>query len=119
VIESYIQVGISTNNTIKKGDPEINGAEPGDANGPVAVPSDADVPMLNGIETYIHRNAHSNIVVGVTPTPAPMGKKFDWGFLSDTTYGRNPKGCVMAGFDANWPMNASAQYDAYDRYTGR
>lgn len=115
--EYYFELGISTNNTIERGDPATgNAAQPGNANGPVAWPSDADEPTFEQIEEFIHRNDKSNIVSGVTPTPAPMLKKFDWGFMSDTVYGRSAKGCLMAGFDSNWAMNPNPANDTENRY---
>lgn len=117
VAEYYLQVGVSTNNNIQKGDPSTgNAAYPGDGNGAVATPSDADTLTLEQIEQFLHRNDKSNIVSGITPTPAPMYKHFDWGFLSDTVYGRSPKGCLMTGFDANWAMNPSPTNDSANRY---
>lgn len=112
VAEYYFEGGLSTNNTLEKG----VGTEYGDANDAVGWPSDPNTPNLEQIEQFIHRNDHSNIVPGVTPTPAPMLKKFDWGFLSDTVYGRTPKGCLMTGLDSNWAMNPSPANDAANRY---
>ena len=116
VAEYYIQLGLSTNNNIQKGDPSSGGAAySGDGNGPVATPTDADMLSIEQIELFLHRNDKSNIVSGITPTPAPMYKHFDWGFLSDTVYGRSSKGCLMTGFDANWAMNPAASNDAANR----
>lgn len=117
IAQYYIELGISTNNTIEKGDPSTgNAAQPEDANGPVAWPSDADELTLEQVEQFLHRNDKSNIISGITPTPAPMLKKFDWGFLSDTVYGRSSKGCLMTGFDKDWAMNANAANDTNNRY---
>lgn len=100
----YFQEGISTNNTIKKG---VSGDYTGDANGPLPAPTDVDTPTFEQLEQFIEKETKSNMVIGVTPTPAPMAKKFDWGFLSDTLYGRQAQGCRMTGFDMNWSMNPS------------
>ncbi len=117
IAEYYIEPGISTNNTMETGDPATgSAAQPGDANGPIGWPSDADEPTFEQGEEFIHRNDRSNIVSGVTPTPAPMLKSFDWGFMSDTVYGRSAKGCLMAGFDSNWSMNPNAANDSANRY---
>ena len=121
----YMQSGISTNNNIKKGDPgyiyadegnEGNGAIPNNANGPVATPSDADEITFEQIEMNIEKTVAGNMVIGATPTPAPMSKKFDWGFDADILYGRQVNGCRMTGFDHDWAMNPSAQLDTYNRY---
>jgi len=122
----YMQSGISTNNTIKKGDPGYidaddtfnygNGAIGNNANGPVATPSDADEITFEQTEQFIERGIRGNMVIGVTPTPAPMYKHFDWGFLSDTVYGRQVNGCRMTGFDRDWAMNPNPQNDTFDRY---
>ena len=110
-IDFYSQVGISTNNTIER-----TGAEPGDANGPVATPSDANKANLEEMEVEIHRELRGNLIIGVTPTPAPMYKHFDWGFMQDNGFGRQQNGCRMVGFDYNWSMNPSPQEDSAKRY---
>jgi hypothetical protein len=131
-IYGYMHVGISTNNTIIKGNPGAEdsgsryqtgggtlytgpGALPGDANG-MPTPTDVDTPTFEQLELFIERSIKGNIVIGVTPTPAPMSKKFDWGFLTDTVYGRQAHGCLMPGYDANWAMNANPANDVFNRY---
>ena len=109
----YLETGISTNNTIQKG---VNGADPGDANEPVATPSDADEPSFENLEQFIERSIKGNMVVGATPTPAPMSKKFDWGFQTETEYGREANGCRMPGYDYNWSLNPNPKYDYENRY---
>jgi hypothetical protein len=121
----YIQNGISTNNTIKKGDPgELYPDDPGNA-GPGAIGngatgiiglSDTDKVTMEQLELWIERGIRGNMVPGVTPTPGPMYKHFDWGFSSETDYGRAQNPCRMTGFDHDWAMNPSAQQDTFDRY---
>jgi hypothetical protein len=122
----YIQEGISTNNTIKKGDPGIlypddpgnygNGAIPTDAQGPIIGLEDADKPVMENVELWIERGIRGNMVLGVTPTPGPMYKHFDWGFSSETDYGRSVNPCRMTGFDTDWAMNPSPQQDTFNGY---
>ena len=56
------------------------------------------------------------MIIGITPTPAPMAKKFDWGFMAETLYGRQGNGGRMTGFDRDWSMNPSPVNDAANRY---
>ncbi len=123
VWEGYTQMGVDTNNTFQRGNVPCagidspvgcNGAEPNNAGGPVADPSDTNYVEMEQSEMFIHRNVKGNIVSGITPTPAPMYKKFDWGFMSDTVYGR-VLGCLMNGFDVNWSMNPSGANDTINR----
>jgi hypothetical protein len=41
----------------------------------------------------------------ITPLPAPMFKKVDWGFEFRGIYGRSGQPCAMPGFDQTWGIN--------------
>lgn len=116
-IWDYAQGGFTTNNTMQKGDAANGAAYGGDAAGPFAGPADVDTFNFDQVEMFIERDIHGNTQMGPGGLPGPMYKHFDWGFNSETDYGRQANGCRMAGFDRDWSINPSAgPNDAKNRY---
>ena len=116
-IWDYAQGGFSTNNTVQKGDASTGSAAyNGDANGPVATPPDVDTFEFDQLELWIQRDIRGNIGMGGGPQPRPMYHHFDWGFNSETDYGRQANGGRMAGFERDWSINPSAKNDYTQRY---
>lgn len=111
-LDYFMEIGVSTNSTIK------GNALNGNANGPVASPPDANVVTIERWEQFVHKDIKGNIIPRTTTTPAPMYKKFDWGFMSDTLYGRQANACRMTGFDRDWTTNqADMTKDSANRNT--
>jgi hypothetical protein len=115
-IWDYAQGGFSTNNVIQKGDSTNGAATSGDGTGPFAGPADADTFNFDQVELFIEKDIKGTTVMGPGGMPGPFYKHFDWGFMSETAYGRQANGCRMAGFDRDWSINPSPKNDATQRY---
>ena len=115
-IWDYAQGGFTTNNTFQKGDAANGAAYAGDGTGPFAGPADVDTFNFDQVELFIERDIRGTTVMGPGGMPGPYYKHFDWGFMSETDYGRQANGCRMAGFDRDWSINPSPKNDATQRY---
>jgi Putative beta-barrel porin-2, OmpL-like. bbp2 len=98
-MDNLVQLGWSRNSAS-----DATTRNGGTSNFPIGLPGDEGF-QLQAAQLFIHRDIKTNILPRITPTPGPVPKNFDWGFMAETVYGRNGQPCRMYGYDMFWGVN--------------
>ena len=67
--------------------------------------------QLNQATLYFEKGIQSNIIPRVTPTPAPVFKKYSFGFYADILVGRDGQPMQTYGYDTGLGPNKSGNND--------